>query len=73
MEKLTRTEVNCTTGEITIVELTKEEIKQFETAKAKAEFERTEAESQAKNKELARLVILEKLGLTAEEVALLIE
>jgi hypothetical protein len=64
--------VNCETGEVSEVELTAEEIKQRETdaiayAKAKADEEQAAAE-----KAEAKAAIADRLGLTADELALLL-
>jgi len=64
--------VNCETGEVSEVELTAEEIKQREAdaiayAKAKADEEQAVAE-----KAKAKAAIAERLGLTADELAVLL-
>jgi len=64
--------VNCETGEVSEVELTAEEIKQREAvaiayAKAKADEEQAAAE-----KAEAKAAIADRLGLTADELALLL-
>lgn len=64
--------VDCSTGEQTVVPLTDEEIAELEAAAAKAEAERVAAEEAAAAKEAARAEILAKLGLTAEEAAVLL-
>jgi len=64
--------VNCETGEQTVVPLTAEEIADLEAAAAKAEANRKEADKIAKAKESQRQAILDKLGLTAEEAAVLL-
>ena len=64
--------VDCSTGEQTIVPLTDEEIAELEAAAAEAEAERVAAEEAAAAKEAARAEILAKLGLTAEEAAVLL-
>ena len=64
--------VDCSTGEQTVVPLTAEEIAELEAAAAKAEADRLEAEKEAAAKEAARKAILDKLGLTAEEAAVLL-
>ena len=64
--------VDCSTGVTTEVELTAEEIAQREAdAKAYAEAKAKE-EAEKAAKEAARAEILEKLGLTAEEAAVLL-
>ena len=64
--------VDCSTGETTILPLTGEEIAELEAAAEKAEAERKAAEKAAADKAAARLAILEKLGLTEEEAAVLL-
>lgn len=64
--------VDCSTGEQTVVPLTAEEIAELEAAAAKAEADRLAAEKEAADKEAARKAILDKLGLTAEEAAVLL-
>ena len=63
--------VNCETGEQTEVELTAEEIAELEAAAAQAEADRLAAEQEAANKAAARQAIFDRLGLTAEEAAVL--
>jgi hypothetical protein len=68
----TKIVVNCETGEVTELELTPEEIAQREAdaiayAKAKADQEQEAAE-----KAEAKAALLEKLGITADEAALLL-
>ena len=64
--------VDCSTGETTIVPLTAEEIAELEAAAAQAEADRKTAEAEAAAKETARQALLKKLGITAEEAALLL-
>ena len=64
--------VDCSTGETTIIPLTAEEIAELEAAAEKAEAKRKAAEKAAADKAAARLAILEKLGLTEEEAAVLL-
>jgi len=64
--------VNCETGEVSEVELTAEEIKQREAdaiayAKAKAD-----EDALAASKAIQKAALLEKLGITADEAALLL-
>ena len=64
--------VNCETGEVSEVELTAEEIKQREAdaiayAQAKADEEQSAAE-----KAEAKAAIADRLGLTQDELALLL-
>ena len=64
--------VDCSTGEQTVVPLTAEEIAELEAAAAKAEADRLAAEKETADKAAARQAILKKLGLTAEEAAVLL-
>jgi hypothetical protein len=64
--------VNCETGEVSEVELTAAEVKQREAdavayAKAKADEEQAAAD-----KATAKAALLAKLGITADEAALLL-
>ena len=75
MTKLTRIEVNCTTGEVSEIELTAEEIKQRETDAAIAKIEadeRAQAEADKLAAKASGQAKLAKLGLTAEEIAALL-
>lgn len=72
MAKLTRLEVNTSTGEEKLVELTDAEIAELAyqaelAADAKAEADRVAAEKAA-----AKAALLERLGITAEEATLLL-
>jgi len=72
MPKLTRIEVNCTTGEESVIELTAEEIAQLESDRLKAEQDRADREAAEKAKAAAKAAIADRLGLTAEELATLL-
>ena len=70
--KDTKIVVNCETGQVSEIELTAEEIAQREAdaiayAKAKADEEQLAAE-----KATAKAALLERLGITADEAALLL-
>jgi hypothetical protein len=69
MTKLTRTEVNCETGETSIIELTDAETAEFEAAKAKAEAEQAAGEALKAQAQADKEAIAAKLGLTSEELA----
>ena len=74
MTKPTRLEINCTTGEQTVIELTDEEIAQMETDRANAEADRLAREAAATAKAEAKASALAKLaalGLTEDELATL--
>jgi hypothetical protein len=64
--------IDCSTGEQTVVPLTPEEIAELEAAAAKAEADRLAAEQEAAAKAVARQALLDKLGITQEEAALLL-
>ena len=64
--------INCETGEQTEVELTAEEMAQREADAAKAEADRVAKEAEDKAKAVAKAELLVKLGITAEEAALLL-
>jgi hypothetical protein len=74
MTKPTRLEINCETGEQTVIELTDAEIAQMETDRANAEADRAAREAEAEAKAAAKAAgqaKLAALGLTAEEIAAL--
>jgi hypothetical protein len=64
--------INCETGEQTEVELTAEEIAQRETDAKAYEAEVKAKEADAATKATAKAELLDKLGITAEEAALLV-
>jgi len=64
--------INCETGEQTEVELTAEEIAQREADAKAYEAELKTKESEAAAKATAKAELLDKLGITAEEAALLV-
>ena len=64
--------INCETGEQTEMELTAEEIAQREADIAKAEADRVAKEAEDAAKAIAKAELLAKLGITAEEAALLL-
>jgi hypothetical protein len=72
MTRPTRVEVNCTTGETSIIELTHAEIEAMEAAADAHLAEQAEREAEAATKATARQAILDRLGLTADEAALLL-
>ena len=65
-------EVNCTTGEVTERDLTAEELQAQADAQAQAEADRLVAEAEAAEKATAKAALLKRLGITAEEAALLL-
>jgi hypothetical protein len=68
----TKVIVDCSTGETSIVELTAEEIAELEASRIAAEDQRKAAEAEAAAKAEQRQEILERLGLTVEEAAILL-
>jgi hypothetical protein len=68
----TAIKINCETGEVTERPLTAEEIAANEAAAAKAETDRVTAEAEAAAKAEAKAALLEKLGISADEAALLL-
>lgn len=71
-DRPTRVEVNCETGETTVIELTDAEIAQMEADAAAVAETQAAAEAEAAAKAAARQAILDRLGLTADEAALLL-
>jgi hypothetical protein len=64
--------VNCETGEVTEVELTAEEVAQRTADAAAYAALEAEKEAEAEVKATAKAALLTKLGITAEEAALLL-
>jgi len=65
-------EVNCATGEITERDLTAAELQAQADAQAQAEAEQAQAEADAATKATAKAALLKRLGITADEAALLL-
>jgi predicted DNA-binding protein (UPF0251 family) len=63
---------DCVTKETTVIPFTEEEIADFETKAAEIEAERLAAEEVLAEKEAAKQVVLDRLGLTAEEAKLIL-
>lgn len=68
----TAIEINCETGEVIERPLTADEIAVNEAAAAQAEADRLAAEAEAATKAQAKADLLAKLGISAEEAALLL-
>ena len=68
----TAIEINCETGEVIERPLTADEIAANEAAAVQAEADRVAAEAEAATKAQAKAALLEKLGITAGEAALLL-
>jgi hypothetical protein len=64
--------VDCSTGEVQEIELTAAEIKEQEAAQKAAEVEAKAQEVIDAAKAKAKSALLDKLGITAEEAALLL-
>jgi hypothetical protein len=74
MPNPTRIEINCTTGEESIIELTDAEVAQMQADAAAAEARRAEEEAAAQAEADAKASAhakLSALGLTAEEISAL--
>ena len=69
---MTITIVNAETGEVIVRDLTPAEAKQKATDDAKAIANRAKLEAEAEAKATAKAALLSKLGITAEEAALLL-
>ena len=72
MPNPTKLVIDCSTGVQEIVELTDEEVAQLEADRAKAEADKAKADADAEVKAEAKAELLAKLGITAEEAALLL-
>ena len=72
MTNPTKLIINCETKEQIEVELTDEEIAQLEADRAKAEADKAQADADAEVKAQAKAELLARLGITAEEAALLL-
>ena len=72
MSRPTKVVVNCETGVQEVIELTDAEIAELEAAAAQAAEAQAAAEAEAAQKAIARQALLDKLGITQEEAALLL-
>jgi hypothetical protein len=72
MTRPTRLEINCETGEESIIELTDAEISQMEADAATAAAAAHEAETKAAADAEAKAALLAKLGITEDEAKLLL-
>ena len=68
----TKVIVDCSTGITEVLPLTAEEIADMETARVAAEDQRAATEAEAADRAVAKAALLNKLGITAEEAALLL-
>jgi len=72
MPNPTKVIIDCSTGEVTEVELTAEEMKQREDDRVAAEAAKAEEATAAALKAEAKAGLLKRLGITAEEAELLL-
>ncbi len=72
MPNPTRIEINCATGVESIIELTDAEVAEMEAAAAEATQAEQDREAAESAKAIAKAALLEKLGITADEAALLL-
>ena len=72
MPNPTRIEVNCTTGEVLEIELTDAEVAELEAQAALAAQAKAEADALAAQHAVDKAALLERLGITADEAALLL-
>jgi hypothetical protein len=72
MPNPTKLIIDCSTGVQEVIELTDEEVAQLEADRAKAEADKAKADADAAAKSEAKAELLAKLGITAEEAALLL-
>ena len=68
----TKVVVDCSTGITEVIPLSEQEIADLEIARVAAEGQRKAEAREAAAKEAKRQEILERLGLTAEEAAILL-
>ena len=72
MPNPTRIEINCETGVESIIELTDAEVAELEAQAALAAEKKAEEDAAAAAKAEAKAALLDRLGITAEEAALLL-
>jgi uncharacterized damage-inducible protein DinB len=72
MPNPTRIEVNCTTGEVLEIELTDAEVSEREAQAALAAQAKAEEELVAAQRAVDKAELLNRLGITADEAALLL-
>jgi hypothetical protein len=72
MEKMTRIEIDCSTGIESIIELSDAEIAELAYQAELAAEKKAEEEAQAEAAATAKAALLEKLGITADEAKLLL-
>ena len=72
MANPTKVVVDCSTGISEVIELTDDEVAEMAAAAAIAEQQRADREAEEAAKATAKAALLKKLGITAEEAALLL-
>jgi phage gp29-like protein len=72
MPNPTRIEVNCTTGEVLEIELTDAEVAELAYQAELAADQKAEDDRIAAERAVAKAAVLDRLGLTADEAALLL-
>ena len=72
MPNPTKVIVDCSTGISEVIELTDEEVAELAAQAAIAEEQRKEREAEETAKASAKAALLKKLGITADEAALLL-
>ena len=72
MPNPTRIEINCETGVESIIELTDAEVAEMAAQAAIAEAKEAEEDAAAEVRANAKAALLDRLGITADEAALLL-
>ena len=72
MTKMTRIEIDCSTGIETIIELSEAEIAELAYQAELAAEKKAEEEAQAQANAAAKAALLDRLGITADEAKLLL-
>jgi hypothetical protein len=72
MPNPTRIEVNCETGEVSEIELTDAEVAELELQAGLAAQDKADQETLAAERATAKAALLDRLGITADEAALLL-
>jgi hypothetical protein len=72
MPNPTRIEINCETGVESIIELTDAEVAEMAAQAAIAEAKKAEEDAAAEVRATAKAALLDRLGITADEAALLL-
>jgi hypothetical protein len=72
MDKLQKLSVNVETGEETLIDLTADELAEFEASVKALQDAEEAAKAKVKSDEENKAALLEKLGITADEAKLLL-